>query len=546
MRRSSVLTIVHAGEYTQSMLRRRTFTTAGLVLGLATLPTTAHAAKVLVLPYQCLGKGVPTDLAEQATVVITKEMAQGGLTIIRADDVAEEAAPKKETGTRRTQDAPTGDPSAGAKAEELLAKGKEAVEQEETAAALRDLKAAVRLLEENGDAVPDLRLLAEAYLQLGIASFRDGDEDAGDEMLSKAVHLDPDREISDKDYPNLFVTVYNRARFNVLRRPRATIEVKAAKGAQVLFDGRNMGKAPLILKDALPGNHWIRVERPGETPQVKKIAVKANRTISVEMEGADSSSSDAASGVGVLGAIQANDLTRDHISQLKSAGSRAGADYVMVGGIYKTETAYLIRTAYVSVKDGSIGRLQDIAFDLDMLSAEIEVYKLAEDAKKQASGSFTTPANDERFAIAPQFKGKAATTRSPKAESETKVAQVIAAPATPSPPAQPSFEEPETKVAAKGRAPVGGGEEVAVAEKQAVKPPPELLPKDEISEEKPRTNAALVTSVVTPKDEEPDDEGSSWWIWVIVGVAAAGAATAGGYMVATSGSPDEGDLRISW
>jgi hypothetical protein len=496
-----------------------------------------------------LGKGVPTDLAEQATVVITKEMAQGGLTIIRADDVAEEAAPKKETGTRRTQDAPTGDPSAGAKAEELLAKGKEAVEQEETAAALRDLKAAVRLLEENGDAVPDLRLLAEAYLQLGIASFRDGDEDAGDEMLAKAVHLDPDREISDKDYPNLFVTVYNRARFNVLRRPRATIEVKAAKGAQVLFDGRNMGKAPLILKDALPGNHWIRVERPGETPQVKKIAVKANRTISVEMEGAESAASEASSGVGVLGAIQANDLSRDHVSQLKAAGSRAGADYVMVGGIYKTDTAYLIRTAYVAVKDGSIGRLADIAFDLDMLSAEIEVYKLAEDAKKQASSSFTTPSNDERFAIAPQFKVKASSGRAKPAE-ETKVAQVIAAPATPAPPAQPTFDEGSLAEAKpnKGRAPVGGNDGAVVAEKEAVKPAPEVLPKDEL-DDRPRpaaTNAALVVTSVEPKDEDEDGEESSWWIWAIVGVAAAGAATAGGYFVATSGSPDEADLRVRW
>src|SRR5262245_52619237 len=408
----------------------RTFTTAILFSALLAAPaSTSFAAKILVLPYQCLGKGVSPEVAEQSTVWITKEMAQGGLTIIRADDVAEEA-PKKETGTRRVQDAPTGDPGAGTKAEELIAKGKEAVEQEETAAAIRDLKNAVRLLEENGDAVPDLRLLADAYLQLGIAFFRDGDEDQGDEMLSKAVHLAPEREISDKEYPNLFVTVYNRARFNVLRRPRATIEIKAAKGAQVLFDGRNMGKAPLILKEALPGNHFIRVERPGEPVQVKKIAVNANRTMTVEFEGAgDGGGAEAAAAVGVLGAIQANDLTRDHIGQLKAAGSRAGADYVMLGAIYKTETAYMISTAYVEVKDGSVGRLVDVAFDLDMLSAEIDVFKLAEDAKKQATG-LTNVASEDRFAIAPQFKVKASSSgRGPaKNQEETKVAQIVAAP----------------------------------------------------------------------------------------------------------------------
>src|SRR5262245_37669829 len=141
---TDLLTAIHSARYFHSMsIVRRILLTAVLI---SAVPSTSWAAKILVLPYQCLGKGVPTDLAEQATVVITKEMAQGGLTIIRADDVAEEA-PKKETGTRRVQDAPTGDPSAGIKAEELIAKGKEAVEQEETATAIKDLKNAVRLLE---------------------------------------------------------------------------------------------------------------------------------------------------------------------------------------------------------------------------------------------------------------------------------------------------------------------------------------------------------------------------------------------------------------
>jgi tetratricopeptide (TPR) repeat protein len=35
-------------------------------------------------------------------------------------------------------------------------------------------------------------LLSEAYLQLGVSYFRDGLEDEGDEMLTKAIHLDPE------------------------------------------------------------------------------------------------------------------------------------------------------------------------------------------------------------------------------------------------------------------------------------------------------------------------------------------------------------------
>lgn len=523
-------------------------------------PSTGLAAKVLVLPYQCMGKGVPTDLAEQATVVITKEIAQGELTVIRADDVADSgdkpAAPKD----RRSADAPTGDPAAGAKAEELIARAKEAMEESEFGAAVKHLKAAVKLLEENGDAVADLRLLPEAYLQLGVAHFRDGNEDEGDDMLNKAVHLDPDRKLDPADYPPLFIRVFDRARFNVLRRPRANIEVKAAKGAQVLLDGRNMGKAPIVLKDALPGNHWIRVERPGAEVQVKKISVKGSRTVVVELDGGEGEAPQEGSSVGVLGAIAQNEVTRDHLSQLKAAGARAGADFVMFGGIYKTDTAYNIRTAYVAVADGTMGRLVDIAFDLDMLSAEIEVYKLAEDARAQAtSGRLTRVAEGDRIALATQLKSGGAG-RTVKPQDETRLTTAVAAPPPPPPPEVPAFDAgavaasagggKKAPLATSGRAPLEGegGGEASAGEEAGATAAPALVPKDELSGSSSKAGASplLATAAVGKEDPEEDTDPSTWWIWVLVGVAAAGAAGAGGYLIVSGQSPEEGSLRITW
>jgi hypothetical protein len=546
----------------------RVFAAAILIAGGALLPSTGFAAKVLVLPYQCLGKGVPQDLAEQATLVITKEIAQGGLVVIQADDVGE-TREAKPAGSRRAADAPTGDPGAGRKAEELISRAKEAVEESEFATAIKELKSAVKLLEENGDAVPDPRLLPEAYLQLGVALFRNGNEDEGDDMLNKAVHLDPERQLDASDYPPIFIRTYDRARFNVLRRPRATIEVRAAKGAQVLFDGRNLGKAPIALKDALPGNHWVRVERPGEAVQVKKISVKSGRTIVVEFEGGEGGSvSDSGPPVGVLGAIAGNDISRDHIAQLKSAGARAGADFVMIGGIYKTDTAYNLRTAYVSVKDGAVGRLVDIAFDLDMLSAEIEVYKLAEDARNQASqGKLNNIVKDDRFAIALGLKGqKSGGERKPSKQSEeTKMAMVVAAPPAPPPPEAPTISDAaiaaENKVP-KGRAPGGSGGRAPVASNEGasskaapIKAAP-AIPKDEMKESKPLPAAtesssggggeAVTATAVIPKDEGGDSSPPTWWIWVLGGAAVVGAAVVGSYFVLNGRSPSEGNLKVNW
>ena len=226
-------------------------------------PAWAEGPKILVLPYQHLSTKMPEDLGEQTTVVVTKEMTHGGLEVLRADDLGDATAPKPKASATQT---PSGDPRAAAKAEQWIVEAKNLMEEAEFSAAIKRLKKAVRLLRTNADAVPDLRLLPEAYLQLGVAYFRDGMEDEGDEMLNKAVRLAPERKLSSADYPPIFLKVYDRARFNVLRRPRAQIEVKATPGAQVLYDGRNMGKAPILLKDALPGVHWLRVERPRRDP----------------------------------------------------------------------------------------------------------------------------------------------------------------------------------------------------------------------------------------------------------------------------------------
>src|SRR5687767_3231616 len=133
----------------------------------------ADPPKVLVLPYQQLSKKMPDDLGDATTVVVTKEMSHAGISVIRADDVTDAPAPRAEKGPAQS-DAPTGDPKAGGQAEQMILEAKNAMEDSDFEGAVKALKKAAKLLEENADAVPDLRLLSEAYLQLGVAYFRDG------------------------------------------------------------------------------------------------------------------------------------------------------------------------------------------------------------------------------------------------------------------------------------------------------------------------------------------------------------------------------------
>lgn len=528
--------------------RRLAGPTLGALAVVAMAPSSAAAAKpkVLVLPYQHLNKGMPEDLGEQTTVVVAREMSAQGVNVIRADDVGGASAPAPE----QTADpnAPTGDPKAQAKAEKFLERARSSMDDSEFERAAKLLQRAAKLMEKNADAVPDLRLLSEIYLQGGIAFFRDGMEDEGDDMLNKAVHLDPDRTLDAADYPPIFIRVYDRARFNVLRRPRARIEVKAKAGATVLLDGRNMGKAPIVLEDALPGKHWIRVERAGESVQVKTVRARGKKTLEVEFAGggADAGPS-AAPAAGVLGAISANKVESEHIAALAKAGRKAGADFVLFGGIYKTDTAYQIRTAYVQVRSGTVGGLTDIAFDLDMLSAEIEVFKLVDDAKTQAeSGALKNP-DEAPYVLAKKMRQPRRRRVVGTGAKETKLSKAVAAPPPIKPPRAPKMQDPDTGRAPMAKAPAATRGAGRV--KRPVDRAPTLVPKDEVptAKAKPPTSTALTAGAIIPKDEQDDDDdGSLWWVWVIAGVAAAGAATAGGILLAGNSGSDQGSLQITW
>ena len=508
--------------------------------------------RVLVLTYQGMGKGIPPELTEQTTVIGTEEMKAAGLAVLRADDVVssegDDKAPAK-AGGRVDEDAPSGDPEAGERAEELIARAKLSMEDQEFGAAVKQLNEAIRMLDDNGDAVPDLRLLPEAYLQLGAAYFQEGDEDEGDDALTKVVHYAPFKTLSEDEWPPVFITVYDRVRYNVLRRPRARIEVKAAGGAQVLLDGRNLGRAPLVLTDVLPGSHWIRIERPGESIQVKKVLVRSKRTTVVEFSGADSAAESSDTAVGVLGAISKNEINRSHVDQLRAAGRRQDAALVMFGGIHKTETAYNIYSAYVSVEDGSVGRLANIAFDLDLLSAQIEVYKLAEDAKTEASEGFSRLEEAPVFPLAPKVKLRKRRRRA-VASGSSRSQEVVAAPPPVEKPKPPSLQpEPEPDDRRKPTA-------VAKDETGEGSPTPVktggVVPKDE-ADEAPKVDpddpaTSPTATAIIPKDEDDgdDDDGSLWWVWVVVGVAVAGAGGGVGTYFLLNQQPEEGNLRITW
>lgn len=513
----------------------------GLALAAAALlgSGTALAAppKVLAFPYQRLQDSLPEDLGEQTTLIVTREIGHGEVRVERGRALAK---PRRRSRKRRPSDAPTGNPKAEARAERIIERGVAAMEDGRMPAAARRLERAVTILERNGDAVADLRVLADAYLQLGIARFRDGLEDEADEALRKAVHFAPERTLDASRFPPIFVKVYERARYDVLSRPRAKVEVRAAPGARVLLDGRSMGTAPVLLEEVLPGPHWIRVERPGEAVQAKTLSIRSGKTTVVTLDGAPAAGREPSRGAGVLAAVADNELAPEHLEVLRRAGRKARADFVLVGAIFGTDTAYQIRTGLLDVKTGQIGRAVDIAFDLDLLSAEIEVFKLAEDVQAQVeAGALARPDSGPAFVPAPDYEPIQSRRPAGGARMSTKRA-------APPAPRKPRSLYAKAPAAPSGRAPVNSADPGPEPEPEAPAPREarRVVPKDE----QPGAASASPDLEIGASRPGDEDEGGSdlWWVWVLVGVAAAGAASAATVAVVSDQGADQGTLRIRW
>lgn len=513
---------------------RRALTVVCASLALLAADAEAGEPKLLALPYQHLQPDLPEDLGRQTTIVVTKEIAHGGVTVVQRDDIAEDR-PR----SRRKVPAPEGNPKAGRRASKLIARARLSMEDGDASRAVSSLEKAVALLEDNGEAIADLRPLGEAYFQLAVARFRDGLDEEADEALSMAIHFDPEREVTAADFPPIFVKVFERARFDVLARKRGEIEVRAEPGAQVLLDGRALGEAPLKLAGVLPGRHFLRVEVPGVRVEAKTLDVVAGASTALVFEGGNQASGPVDGGVAA--ALAANELKPEHLAAIRKAGRAAGADWVLVGAIFGTETAFQIRTGLYEVASGRMGRVKDVAFDLDLLSAEIEVFNLAADVQTQTkAGELTAPETGDGWIPAPDFKR----IRRRRTDGEARMSLVEAAPA---PGAKPR--------SLYARAPASGA-----SAGRAVAPRRQLVPKDEVGDpvlEVPAPVAAEPVARVVPKDEAPvagisrgrddEDEGSDlWWVWVLVGVAAAGAAGAATVAAVGDQKPEQGSLQIRW
>ena len=569
---------------------------ASLLAGLLAFAPALRAAAagkarpaVVLVPYVAL-PGVAEATASKASELLAQELrGRGDLRVVasggasRIDAAADRAQADAALAAAR---------ASMARAAELAGRGRHARAAEALQKAVSQLSARPLAVDEAGGP-----LLADAALQLAVERLVAGDQEGGEAALALLVRLAPERTVAAEGYPPAFVRELEGVRRRLLAAPRGAVRVLAPAGggdSRVLLDGRALHGAPVVIKDVLPGEHFVRVERGSQAFAAKVVVVAGAET-------------GVAAGASDLGAaLLQGTIDRGAAASAARLARAAGAQAALFGAVVKTPEGLSVKTFLAFARGERVVPLWPLVVDAELLGAAVQVLRLADDAAAKLDGKAPDaalpialggtlegapevqgappPAGDQAVAgvplvplVALEARPADAAAAAPAPEAPSRAvatpqsasaapAQAAAPPAAAS--AAPSMPAPAAGVArqvvvpgapaAQPAAPARPVAEPLTAAPPAAAEPPSrrlVVPREPTAAAAPtapraataqRLEALEPEAIKTAREAPPEPKNHAV-LWIIAGVLVAGAAAAGGYFLYQSGqTPSTATVNASW
>ncbi len=316
--------------------------------------------KVLVLPYQPIFRSVEQRKVATATNLLNKELREkDGLVIIRG------AIANGSAGEGPSLDAAT---AATKEAEAAEAK-------RDVAAAITARKASIAAMEKNAGAIENADDYILAHHHLARALMWSAKDDEAKKMLDTAARMNPAIELPANEFSRLYRRWFAAASTQVMKDKRGELFVKSGlPGAKVFLDGREMDVAPVVLEKAVPGKHLLTAQVEGVPTFGGIVEVKPGKKTTFTVSFGGSVGGDSVGDV--ADAIAANSLSTAAVKSAVQAGKSAGAKFVVAGGMAKDEDHFNVHTLVVDVNSGAVQHLNVVNFDLELLTAEADVFQI--------------------------------------------------------------------------------------------------------------------------------------------------------------------------
>lgn len=354
----------------------------------------ANATRILVLPYQAIYRSVPQKKLASASDLLFKELGQ-------KEDVA---IVKGAVNTGAEQKGPSLETAKVALAEAEKAEGEKRIDD-----AIGHWQKGILAMEANAAAVADASEYIAAHHRLARAFMWSGRDKEAQDTLAIVARMAPAFELPKQDFSRLYRRWHTDATTAFAKERPGQITVSSAlPGAKVSIDGRAMPEtAPLLLDKVVPGKHLVLVEVPEVTPFGAVVTVTAGGNAQLR---ATFGNTLGGSSVGqVTDAIAENAIPTPAVDGAAAAGKAADAKFVIFGAMAKDEDKFRVHTFAVEVSSGKIAKLDEVAFDLDLLTAEADVLKIA-NAVHGAIAAF--PAGERAIAkVEPRIRSQSTVTK---------------------------------------------------------------------------------------------------------------------------------------
>lgn len=362
-------------------------------------------------------------------------------------------------------------------------------------------------------ATADFDSVIDGYVKLAAAYFRMGEEKDAKLALAELCRLAPNYELA-SGFPPVFQHELEKAKKRIDKQPKGALSIDGPPGATAFIDGRDLGMVPISDEVVTVGIHYVKVEGTKTERFGQAVDVKGPTKVRASFGGASERSVVKASDAPVENPRISATVDEGVQQRLAAYVKAANADFALVGFVYKTaETQLTAGTALYSAKKNAFTSLQTTSFDTDVMTANTEAFKLAEDLVKRMNGF-------------------AASTLPINLATKARLA-----------------------VVAKNDARINPDDVDAAAPTTTVRPTkkqPVLVPKEK---PEPTTRTLENPSVVEvdskndggDKPPEVQKSGVPVWVWVVTGVAVAAGAGVGGYFGYTAiTKPVTGTVTATW
>lgn len=328
-----------------------------LVAGLTLAAPVAAATKIAVVPFAPLTGDVPVRAGGKAAMLLAGELKNvGEVTPVELPLESDEKAAKA---LQDARDAVTA-------AQKLETRRKFGAAAAAYRQALAHYEAAAAL-------IADVNEVSDAHVALAIVHYLTGDDETGEKELSNAIALTPKRTFAGEETSKLFAATVARVREKLLASPTATLQVESIPaGAQVLVDGREMGRTPLTLKAIPPGKHLWRVLLPTSEPEGGLVLLSPSEHVTAKAE------LNGSSPVTKLNAVLASNSLSPAVAEIaKEVAASVEADLVAFGALLGRGDDLVLESFLYSPAQNLIARLPQKSFDSELISAGMELYNVA-------------------------------------------------------------------------------------------------------------------------------------------------------------------------